>query len=165
VNPLTCQAAEHATSDQLAGLLSDDERGALEYHLAGSDSCSCLSWTSCAARSPQSGHARDGGSCLDFADHGERPSNLSVRTGRRGSKSARRSKVCRPNCNTTGWVTRTARCRPGYTHITAGMRRALLEGLTGLWESALDERRAMAARSPVAVLDRLLVARAKEVGE
>jgi hypothetical protein len=45
------------------------------------------------------------------------------------------------------------------------MRRALLEGLTGLWESALDERRAMAARSPVAVLDRLLVARAKEVGE
>jgi hypothetical protein len=52
-----------------------------------------------------------------------------------------------------------------YSHITAGMRRALLEGLTGLRESASDERRAMAARSPVAVLDRLLVARAKEVGE
>jgi hypothetical protein len=52
-----------------------------------------------------------------------------------------------------------------YSHITAGMRRALLDGLTGLWDLALDERRAMAARSPVALLDRLLVARAKEVGE
>jgi DNA-directed RNA polymerase specialized sigma24 family protein len=42
VNPLTCQAAVHAASDQLAGLLSDAERGALEDHLAGCDSCSCL---------------------------------------------------------------------------------------------------------------------------
>jgi DNA-directed RNA polymerase specialized sigma24 family protein len=42
VNPLTCQAAVHAASDQLAGLLSDAERGALEHHLAGCDSCSCL---------------------------------------------------------------------------------------------------------------------------
>src|SRR5918996_1926771 len=42
VEPLTCQAAVHAASDQLAGLLSDAERGALEDHLAGCDSCSCL---------------------------------------------------------------------------------------------------------------------------
>jgi hypothetical protein len=42
VNPLTCQAAVHAASDQLAGLLSDAERGTLEDHLAGCDSCSCL---------------------------------------------------------------------------------------------------------------------------
>ena len=42
MNPLTCQAAVHAASDQLAGLLSDAERGALEDHLAGCDSCSCL---------------------------------------------------------------------------------------------------------------------------
>ena len=39
---LTCQAAVHAASDQLAGLLSDAERDALEDHLAGCDSCSCL---------------------------------------------------------------------------------------------------------------------------
>ena len=42
MNPLTCEAAVHAASDQLAGLLSDAERGALEDHLAGCDSCSCL---------------------------------------------------------------------------------------------------------------------------
>jgi hypothetical protein len=42
VNPLTSQAAVHATSDQLAGRLSDSERGALEEYLAGCDSCSCL---------------------------------------------------------------------------------------------------------------------------
>lgn len=42
MNPLTCRAAVHAASDQLAGLLSDAERGALEHHLAGCDSCSCL---------------------------------------------------------------------------------------------------------------------------
>lgn len=51
-----------------------------------------------------------------------------------------------------------------YSHITAGMRTALLDGLTTLWESALDERRTMAVGSPVAVLDRLLAARGKEVG-
>lgn len=39
---LTCQAAVHAASDQLAGLLSDAERGPLEAHLADCDSCSCL---------------------------------------------------------------------------------------------------------------------------
>ena len=42
MNPVTCQAAVHAASDQLAGLLSDPERGALEDHLAGCESCSCL---------------------------------------------------------------------------------------------------------------------------
>lgn len=42
MNPLTCQAAVRAASDQLAGLLSGAERGALEDHLAGCDSCSCL---------------------------------------------------------------------------------------------------------------------------
>jgi hypothetical protein len=52
-----------------------------------------------------------------------------------------------------------------YSHITAEMRRALLDGLMARWLAALDERRAMATRSPVAVLDRLLIARAKEVGE
>lgn len=36
-----------------------------------------------------------------------------------------------------------------YAHITAAMRRTLLDGLTGLWEAALDERRAMSPRSPV----------------
>ena len=52
-----------------------------------------------------------------------------------------------------------------YSHITAAMRQALLHGLAGLWESALDDRRAMSPRSPVGVLDRLLAARAREVGE
>jgi hypothetical protein len=42
VKPLTCRSAVQAASDQLAGLLSDLERGALEDHLAGCDSCSCL---------------------------------------------------------------------------------------------------------------------------
>ena len=42
MNPLTCRAAVHAASDQLAGLLSDADRGALEDHLGGCDSCSCL---------------------------------------------------------------------------------------------------------------------------
>ncbi len=42
MNGLTCQAAVHAASDQLAGLLSDAERSPVEVHLAGCDSCSCL---------------------------------------------------------------------------------------------------------------------------
>jgi hypothetical protein len=52
-----------------------------------------------------------------------------------------------------------------YTHITTAMRSTLLDGLTRLWLVALDARRAMSPRSPVAVLDRLLVVRANEVGE
>lgn len=52
-----------------------------------------------------------------------------------------------------------------YSHVTTVMRQRLMDGLTELWESALDERRAMSTGSPVAALDRLLVARVKEVGE
>lgn len=43
-----------------------------------------------------------------------------------------------------------------YSHVTAEMRRRLLDGLTELWLAALEERRRMAAGSPVAVLDALL---------
>ncbi len=42
MNRLTCDAAVHAASDQLAGLLSGAERGSLEAHFAGCDDCSCL---------------------------------------------------------------------------------------------------------------------------
>jgi integrase len=52
-----------------------------------------------------------------------------------------------------------------YSHVTAAMRRQLLDGLTGLWEAALDTRRALSPGSPVVVLDRLLRQRATEVGE
>ncbi|MGW5642217.1 tyrosine-type recombinase/integrase [Saccharopolyspora sp. NPDC003752] len=47
-----------------------------------------------------------------------------------------------------------------YTHVTAGMRTRLAEGLTQHWEAALDARLAMSSGSPVAVLDELLRARA-----
>ncbi|MGO1055632.1 LacI family DNA-binding transcriptional regulator [Crossiella sp. CA198] len=43
-----------------------------------------------------------------------------------------------------------------YTHVTAAMRLALLDGLTGIWEAALAARRAMHPTSPVQALDRLL---------
>jgi hypothetical protein len=43
-----------------------------------------------------------------------------------------------------------------YSHITAAMRRHLLDGLTGLWEAALNARRPIGPGSPVDVLDRLL---------
>lgn len=52
-----------------------------------------------------------------------------------------------------------------YSHITAVMRLQLLDGLTTLWLTALDARRAVSPRSPVAVLDRLLTASRPEVGE
>jgi hypothetical protein len=52
-----------------------------------------------------------------------------------------------------------------YLHVTAAMRAQLLDGLTGLWHAALDDRRALSPRSPVATLDRLLRERAREVGE
>ena len=45
------------------------------------------------------------------------------------------------------------------------MRRQLMDGLSGLWEAALDARRAMVPGSPVAALDRLLAARGREAGE
>jgi len=49
-----------------------------------------------------------------------------------------------------------------YTHVTVAMHRQLLDGLTGMWDEALDARRAIAQGSPVAVLDRLLAARRGE---
>jgi hypothetical protein len=44
-----------------------------------------------------------------------------------------------------------------YSHVTADMVGRLLDGLTALWTAALDARRAMSPRSPVSVLDRLLI--------
>jgi anti-sigma regulatory factor (Ser/Thr protein kinase) len=43
-----------------------------------------------------------------------------------------------------------------YSHVTAEMRRRLMLGLTEEWESALNARREMCPRSPVAALDALL---------
>jgi hypothetical protein len=43
-----------------------------------------------------------------------------------------------------------------YSHITAAMRRRLMEGLTEAWESALEARRQIADGSPIPALDRLL---------
>ena len=43
-----------------------------------------------------------------------------------------------------------------YSHITSAMRRALCDSLTEQWNAALLARKALAARSPVGVLDRLL---------
>jgi hypothetical protein len=42
-----------------------------------------------------------------------------------------------------------------YSHLTAGMRRRLMESLTETWKTALEARRRMADGSPVAALDRL----------
>jgi hypothetical protein len=44
-----------------------------------------------------------------------------------------------------------------YTHITPAMTDELSLGLSERWQAALDARRAFHPRSPVAVLDRLLV--------
>jgi hypothetical protein len=52
-----------------------------------------------------------------------------------------------------------------YSHVTPVMRERLLDGLTHLWRSALDARRAITPHSPVAVLDRLLIERQRETGE
>jgi integrase len=46
-----------------------------------------------------------------------------------------------------------------YAHVTPGMRRRLMAGLTQQWEASLDARRKMHPRSSVAVLDRFLRAR------
>jgi hypothetical protein len=43
-----------------------------------------------------------------------------------------------------------------YSHITAEMRCRLLEGLTDLWNAALDQRMNYSVGSPVGVLDTLL---------
>jgi integrase len=44
-----------------------------------------------------------------------------------------------------------------YSHVTDGMIRELLDGLTRKWQEALVQRRRLSARSPVAALDRLLM--------
>ncbi|WP_103502949.1 MULTISPECIES: LacI family DNA-binding transcriptional regulator [unclassified Streptomyces] len=46
-----------------------------------------------------------------------------------------------------------------YAHVTPGMRRRLMAGLTEQWQTALDARSAMYPSSPVQVLDDLLRAR------
>lgn len=46
-----------------------------------------------------------------------------------------------------------------YTHVTADMRKGLVEALTESWERALDARCAMSQGSPVDALDALLKAR------
>lgn len=43
-----------------------------------------------------------------------------------------------------------------YSHVPAEMRAELIEGLTRLWKEALEARRTMSPRSPVAALDALL---------
>ena len=47
-----------------------------------------------------------------------------------------------------------------YSHVTDGMREELMSRLTERWERALDARRALNPRSPVAALDGLPQARA-----
>lgn len=47
-----------------------------------------------------------------------------------------------------------------YAHVTPGMRKRLMLGLTKEWEAALDARLAMCPTSPVRVLDGLLRKRA-----
>jgi integrase len=46
-----------------------------------------------------------------------------------------------------------------YDHITPESRQRLMAGLTAEWEASLDARLAMAPRSPVTALDRLLLGR------
>ena len=43
-----------------------------------------------------------------------------------------------------------------YSHVTADMRRQLMDGLTELWQAALGARRCMSPGSPVGVLNALL---------
>ncbi|MFF2352476.1 LacI family DNA-binding transcriptional regulator [Kitasatospora sp. NPDC058115] len=43
-----------------------------------------------------------------------------------------------------------------YSHVTTEMREELVDGLTSIWDAALDARRQMCPGSPVAVLDALL---------
>jgi hypothetical protein len=49
-----------------------------------------------------------------------------------------------------------------YSHVTDGMLRDLLDGLTREWEKALAERRQLSPRSPVGALDRLLTKRGSD---
>lgn len=50
-----------------------------------------------------------------------------------------------------------------YKHVSRSMRTELLDDLTSLWSRTLDERLALSPRSPVAALDKLLLARAASV--
>lgn len=50
-----------------------------------------------------------------------------------------------------------------YSHVTDAMRERLMEGLTEVWQEALDARLAMHPRSAVGALDRLLLERAEGV--
>lgn len=51
-----------------------------------------------------------------------------------------------------------------YKHVSPDMRSELLDNLTRLWNRTLDARLALSPRSPVAALDKLLLARASSVG-
>ena len=110
MNPLTCQPAVHAASDQLARLLSDAERDALQKHLGGCD-VARASWTSCTAPSPSSRHARDGPHC--GAEHRSAPliarAPLPVATDRR--LGARYDHRGRPQTRGHDDVGMTPRCR------------------------------------------------------
>jgi len=46
-----------------------------------------------------------------------------------------------------------------YSHTTAEMRGRLMDGLTNLWNAALDQPLRLSEASPVAALDALLKAR------
>lgn len=48
-----------------------------------------------------------------------------------------------------------------YSHVTDSMRAALMDGLTEVWHASLDDRLALAPRSAVPALDRLLQQRAE----
>lgn len=50
-----------------------------------------------------------------------------------------------------------------YSHITQSMRDTLVDGLTGVWEAALDARLELCSSSPVRVLEDLLRARAAQM--
>lgn len=50
-----------------------------------------------------------------------------------------------------------------YAHVTPGMRKRLMIGLTEQWETALDARLAMHSASPVRILNDLLRTRASVI--
>lgn len=52
-----------------------------------------------------------------------------------------------------------------YAHVTLGIRKRLMAGLTKQWEAALDDCREMCPTSPVGALNDLLRARAVAIRE
>lgn len=67
-------------------------------------------------------------------------------------------------CPLCSWRTMRTSARDGsvsarYAHVTPGIRKRLMLGLTEQWETALDARLAMNPTSPVRVLSDLLRAR------